>query len=1288
MWIMMDLCEGGSVRDLVSRTRTQLTERQIAYIMACTLRAIVYLHAKGIVHRDIKASNVLLSHQGHVKLADFGVSQQLISAHVRGETQLDHGPQLVGSPLWMAPEAVHGSAADKKMDMWSLGITAIEIAEGKPPHAELSAFRVLRATLLLPAPELDKSFPLWSDDFRNFVKLCLQKNPKDRPDAMTLMKHPFIRYAPLNGDCLLPVIKKAIRMSVRLGRDQLETGSFDTMRGRTARGIAKAALADETKTRVDTLFARRGYRISPLPDDRECMRDFNRELQHEFERPVAIYDALQIANRAKAIEAVYSDFLSFSTRVAERLVRELHLPFEQRSLKPTDKGGIAGGEKFVYGNVMFKFARDDMNLYGSDSFAAKAASCEIRNMSAILKAIHTGELHRHCHLNTTLTSLIMCGGHAVYATSLAPIAGSGTLVYGSSNAGYEVRMCDVVSHELEPLCTHFGLIPHGVRNLDGDVQVWSGVDVEVHASFWHMDHSKTGSSRGIAQESAASVPDGRLYLLDLARFLPCTLPRCSAPGEFLYNMFRPEFMQQWARMVADGKVIRFNGQDFRAQSLSADVFSQFQRLEEVHVHNTNVTVAFYYLSSHVVESVYDALVAFALSRLDLGNEPAGLLPRQVIRDTFHSHGLNMRYLWLVYLHGKDHVARHIDQSEASVTCVLQSILIEMICRCVKHMVRFGLRRCTSAAGEHVLLCGVLACVVGTRSYDSEFKKSLSPDVRMQVHQRLCDIARLKYTGYDVLARAPTRSDSSSVHCAVSELLSSFDADGSTTLRAQLSDRLANMLLDDNGAGIFARAGTASWLAAPDRGNRVVRAKVKTKIASTPDILKFAADSGSSTREVTLQVLEQRMLGLLRLKVSVCAGDMHHPCLIETLRNLAQLYTNWCVDAHGTVTVADSDSVFAHIGQKCMDTVELLLSVIALPNALLSKAKLASIFHELGAVCHILGSYSQATDLYTQALEVQESVYGSKHPQNAVTLHSMAAVFESKGETEVALGLYERAMKVAQLTWGARSSQTAALLHKMAGLCNIQGKHAKAVELLNHEVEISRSDVSQRSQLEEAFTLISMAQSLKSMGNYDRAIDYLQQALNIHEAKVGRKHPKTALVLCSMAELYNLVGRCKRALKLCSRALSIQEATISVSHPSFAVTLQSMANVYETLGEHSKAMDLFQRALGINEAAFGLDHPATATTLKNIGMSCDHQGNYDDAMQYCERALDIQYRIIGVRHPDTATTYHAMGRVLSHLGQTSQALEQYRRAQRIFAIHFSPGHPKSQGLQVDMNALMS
>ncbi|XP_021703004.1 neither inactivation nor afterpotential protein C [Aedes aegypti] len=198
IWFILEYCDHGPVIDVVKKihaSNRRVSEEQIAYILRETAKAVVYLHEHHVIHRDIRGSNILLNKEGEVKLCDFGLSRD-------SKSTLGKRGTCIGSPNWMAPEVISSSknddeVYDNRSDVWALGITAIELGDGKPPFGDMHPTRTMFQIVRNPPPTLYRPAN-WTQNYNDFITECLEKNPDHRPFMMEIMEHPFLTELPEN----------------------------------------------------------------------------------------------------------------------------------------------------------------------------------------------------------------------------------------------------------------------------------------------------------------------------------------------------------------------------------------------------------------------------------------------------------------------------------------------------------------------------------------------------------------------------------------------------------------------------------------------------------------------------------------------------------------------------------------------------------------------------------------------------------------------------------------------------------------------------------------------------------------------------------------------------------------------------------------------------------------------------------------------------------------------------------------------------------------------------------
>lgn len=245
LWIVMEYCGGGSVSDIMRMRKKTLTEDEISTILRDTLLGLEYLHQRRKIHRDIKAGNILLNSEGHAKLADFGVAGQLTDTMAKRNT-------VIGTPFWMAPEVIQEIGYDCLADIWSLGITALEMAEGKPPYGDIHPMRAIFMIPTKPPPSF-RDPDRWTPEFIDFVQKCLVKNPEQRSTASALLQHEFILRAP-PVSILQQMIQEArlILQENNLDEDGLDSSTMVPSKDTTLKPLMDQTITSSTTKTTTT----------------------------------------------------------------------------------------------------------------------------------------------------------------------------------------------------------------------------------------------------------------------------------------------------------------------------------------------------------------------------------------------------------------------------------------------------------------------------------------------------------------------------------------------------------------------------------------------------------------------------------------------------------------------------------------------------------------------------------------------------------------------------------------------------------------------------------------------------------------------------------------------------------------------------------------------------------------------------------------------------------------------------------------------------------------------------
>ncbi|KAJ4933409.1 hypothetical protein JOQ06_030240 [Pogonophryne albipinna] len=368
LWLVMEFCGAGSITDLVKNTKgNTLKEDWIAYISREILRGLAHLHAHHVIHRDIKGQNVLLTENAEVKLVDFGVSAQLDRTVGRRNT-------FIGTPYWMAPEVIAcdenpDATYDYRSDLWSVGITAIEMAEGAPPLCDMHPMRALFLIPRNPPPRLKSK--KWSKKFFSFIEGCLVKNYTQRPPTDQLLKHPYIRDQPNERQVRIQLKDHIDRTKKKRGeKDETEyeysgseeeeeeaneqegePSSIVNVPGESTLRRDFIRLQQENKERSEALRRQQHLQEQQLREQEEYKRQLLAERQKRIEQQkeqrkrnnvVSEYIRRQLEEEQKHLEILQQQLLHEQAMLLQNPGLDSNKSSQQQSSKPPQSGEHKG----------------------------------------------------------------------------------------------------------------------------------------------------------------------------------------------------------------------------------------------------------------------------------------------------------------------------------------------------------------------------------------------------------------------------------------------------------------------------------------------------------------------------------------------------------------------------------------------------------------------------------------------------------------------------------------------------------------------------------------------------------------------------------------------------------------------------------------------------------------------------------------------------------------------------------------------------------------------------------
>jgi CHAT domain-containing protein/Flp pilus assembly protein TadD len=325
---------------------------------------------------------------------------------------------------------------------------------------------------------------------------------------------------------------------------------------------------------------------------------------------------------------------------------------------------------------------------------------------------------------------------------------------------------------------------------------------------------------------------------------------------------------------------------------------------------------------------------------------------------------------------------------------------------------------------------------------------------------------------------------------------------------------------------------------------------------------------------------------------------------------------------------------------------------------------AGSYNNLSFIYYQLGDYVQAEPLINKVVEIQEEIYGKKHPNTALSYNNLGLFYQTMGNYSKSKSLLEKALVLMQELHGEKHADTAHTYNNLGELYRAMGNFGQA-EISYQKSLAIYADIFGPKHQYTALSYNNLGELYRAKGNYQQAETYYLQALAIHQEILGEKHPSTATSYNNLGLAYQAMAEYGKAERFYLKALSIHQEVLGEKHPNTALGYNNLGLLYHAMGDYQKAETSCLQALALYQAIFGEKHPHTAKTYSNLGAVRQTRGDYGQAEQSYHKALAVRKELLGEKHPDTAQTYNNLGTFYFTMGDYLKGIPFMKKALAIY-----------------------